>query len=363
MNKKFIFVWMLVSLLLVGCRHGSDDPSLPPDPDPKPEPEPNPDDPDNPDPDHPDPEPTLVPIELYTGLLSRAAIDKFDGTPVGIAMGSSSEEIDEQWEATASGQKLSLSSVYYYPTDSSAVYLWGFYPRTTLSGSKADYRLSGKEDILYAKMQSGSLSAPFTDKEKQITFRHLLAQLQISVETGKEFQGKYRLKHLALKGSSTNVTLNLLEGDVEFGGAPMQVIVYTASESPGIEIEAGCDLPLGHILVQPGAELVMDIVLAKDGDAEHDIILEDIDVKFEGGEAESGLSYELPVRLPDKLEPDNPDNPDEPDNPDNPDNPDEPDEPDNPPQPEDPDSPRQELKLYATITAWKETPSGNITIE
>ena len=346
MNKKFVFVWMLVSLLFAGCRHGSGDLPLPPDPYPKPEPGIDPDDPSN-----PNPEPALVPIELYTGLFSRAAIDKFDGTPVGIAVGSSSVKIDGQWEATASEEKHSLSSTHYYPADSSAVYLWGFYPCTTLSDGKVGYQLTGKEDILYAGMQSGSLSAPFTDKEKQIIFRHLLAQLQISVETGEGFQGKYRLKYLAMKGSSTNVILNLLNGSVEFGGSSMQIVVYTASGSLGLEIEAGCDLPLGPILIQPGAEMVMDLVLSRDGDAGHDVGMEDVAVKFEGGGTESGLSYELLIRLPDNLEPENPDNPDIPN------------DPDHPSQPEDPDPSRQELKLYVTITAWQETPSGNITIE
>ena len=89
-GKLFIICLLLSSLLLLGCSHGSDDPPLPPVPD-------NPDQPDEPDnPDDPDPEPVLVPIELYTSLLSRAAIDQFDGTPVGIAMGSSTNRVDEQ---------------------------------------------------------------------------------------------------------------------------------------------------------------------------------------------------------------------------------------------------------------------------
>lgn len=120
------------SLLLLGCSHGSDDPPLPPVPD-------NPDQPDNPeDPDTPDdpepPEPVLVPIQLYASLLSRAAITEFDGTAVSIAMGNNGDAINEVWEGTAAGQQINLSSIHYYPTDSSSVYLWGFHPRTDLSG-------------------------------------------------------------------------------------------------------------------------------------------------------------------------------------------------------------------------------------
>ncbi|MCD7927209.1 MAG: fimbrillin family protein [Bacteroides sp.] len=330
-GKLFIICLLLSSLLLPGCSHGSDDPPLPPVPD-------NPDQSDNPDePDNPDPEPVLVPIELYTSLLSRAAVDRFDGTPVGLAVGSNSESIDEQWDALAGERQLSLSSVHYYPTDSSAVYVWGFYPRTMLSMGKAHYELTGNEDILYAEVQSGSLRLPFSEQDKKITFRHLLAQLNISVETGKDFQGNYRLKYFSLDGSAANASLNVLKGEMSFGREPMQVVVYEAPGAGGLLVKAGIEIPLCNILVQPGAEMIMNMVLAKDADSAHDIVFKDIPVDFEGGGSESGLSYNLSVKLPDKLESEEPDNPDVPD-------------PDIPAPP-----PSKEIQITVTITKWVET--------
>ena len=344
MIGKFFLVGLLASFLFAGCSHGSDDPPLPPVPD-------NPDHPDEPDePDTPEPEPILVPIELYTSLLSRSAVDQFDGTPVGLAVGSNSESINEQWDAIAGEQQLSLSSVHYYPTDSSAVYLWGFYPRTLLSMGKAHYELTGNEDILYAEVQSGSLRLPFSEQDKKITFRHLLAQLNISVETGEDFQGSYRLKYLSLDGSATSASLDLLKGEMSFGSEPMQVVVYEAPGTSGLPVEAGVEIPLGNILVQPGAEMIMNMVLARDGDSAHDIAFEDIPVDFEGGGSESGLSYDLSVKLPDKLEPDKPDKPDKPEEPDEPDEPDKPDVPDIPVPP-----PSKEIQITVTITKWVET--------
>lgn len=354
------------SLLLLGCSHGSDDPPLPPVPD-------NPDQPDEPDnPDDPDPEPVLVPIELYTSLLSRAAIDKFDGTPVGIAMGSSTNRVDEQWDALAGEKQLNLSSVHYYPTDSSLVYLWGFHPRTPLVEGVARYRLTGKEDILYADVQSGSLHTPFSVAEKQIVFRHVLAQLNVSLETTAEFEGSYRLKYIALDGSAASADLDLPGGNVHFGTESTRIEVYNAPGFTGAVVESGVNLSLGSVLIEPGARLTTQLVFAKDGNAEHDIVFQDVTVEFEGGGSGSGLSYTLPVKLPNKIEPDTPVDPDpdppidpDPDPPIDPD-PDPPVDPDpDPPvdpDPDEPDDTQVPLQLFATITPWVNLPSGSLEL-
>ncbi len=356
-RKLFIICLLLSSLLLLGCSHGSDDPPLPPVPD-------NPDQPDKPeDPDNPDdpepPEPVLVPIQLYASLLSRAAITEFDGTAVSIAMGNNGDAINEVWEGTAAGQQITLSSTHYYPTDSSSVYLWGFHPRTDLSGGKASYTLTGKEDILYADMQSGSLKLPFGEQENKITFRHLLAQINVSLEAGEEFQGSYRLKYLSLNGSASHASLDVLQGTMDYGTDPLSIAVYTAPGFTGLPIVAGSELSLGYILVQPGAEMTMDLILAKDDDASHDIVFRDLAVTVQSG---AGLSYKLSIKLPDEIEPGEPDNPDNPDVPDPPNPPIDPDDPDDPDNPGGND-PTEELQIIVTITQWQEATGGNDDLE
>jgi hypothetical protein len=357
-RKLFIICLLLSSLLLLGCSHGSDDPPLPPVPD-------NPDQPDKPeDPDNPDdpepPEPVLVPIQLYASLLSRAAITEFDGTAVSIAMGNNGDAINEVWEGTAAGQQINLSSIHYYPTDSSSVYLWGFHPRTGLSGGRASYTLTGKEDILYADMQSGSLKLPFGEQENKIAFRHLLAQINVSLEAGEEFQGSYRLKYLSLNGSASHASLDVLHGTMDYGTDPLSIAVYTAPGFTGLPIVAGSELSLGYILVQPGAEMTMDLILAKDDDASHDIVFRNLAVTIQSG---AGLSYKLSIKLPDEIEPGEPDEPDNPDTPDVPDPPIDPDDPGGSDDPAPPDPSLKEIQITVTISQWVENPSGDVTIE
>jgi hypothetical protein len=166
---------------------------------------------------------------------------------------------------------------------------------------------------------------------------------------------------------------------VQFGEDPIRLEVYNVEDFSGEVVKAGSTLSLGYILIQPKAALTLNLVLARDENPEHDIVLANQPVEFEGGSSETGLSYKLSIKLPNdigKEDPDNPDNPDNPD-PDNPDNPDNPDldnpdtpDPDNPdhPNPDDPDPGKPEnpdkveLTLYATITAWSDVSMGDIDI-
>ena len=364
MDKKLFFICMFAVCLCSGCGHDSDDPVTPPTP-PGPGPEPDPD---------------PVAIELYTSLESRAAVNGFDGTEISIAAGTSSGHITEVWNGVATGSRIALTPVQYYPADSSAIYLRGFYPRTgSLADGIADYTLTGKEDLLYAGLTAGSLGTPFTPSAEALTFHHLLAQLNVSLDTEEDFQGTYRLKHLSIEGSAGSASLDVLNGTVQFGEDPIRLEVYNVEDFSGEVVKAGSTLSLGYILIQPKAALTLNLVLARDENPEHDIVLANQPVEFEGGSSETGLSYKLSIKLPNdigKEDPDNPDNPDNPD-PDNPDNPDNPDldnpdtpDPDNPdhPNPDDPDPGKPEnpdkveLTLYATITAWSDVSMGDIDI-
>ncbi len=61
-----------------------------------------------------------VPIRLYTGIQTRAAVDVFDSTPVSIAVGISAGDYTEHWTGTATEGDILLDPERYYPTDGSA---------------------------------------------------------------------------------------------------------------------------------------------------------------------------------------------------------------------------------------------------
>lgn len=77
--------------------------------------------------------PDPVPIRLYTGIRTRAAVDAFDATPVCIACGSSSGVYAQVWDGVATAGEIVLTPVRYYPEDGSSLYLRGYYPPVPLA--------------------------------------------------------------------------------------------------------------------------------------------------------------------------------------------------------------------------------------
>ena len=127
--------------------------------------------------------PDPVPIRLYTGIRTRAAVDAFDATPVCIACGSSSGVYAQVWDGVATAGEIVLTPVRYYPEDGSSLYLRGYYPPVPLAadGTLA-YTLTGSEDLLLSDEQNGSFSSPFTSGGgKTLMYNHLLVKLDFSI--------------------------------------------------------------------------------------------------------------------------------------------------------------------------------------
>lgn len=356
MNRKILFIWILASLLMAGCHHGSDDPIIPPDP-PAPGPDPEPD----PKPE-PDPEPSLVPIELYTALLSRNIIDSFNQTAIGIVAEYSNEKTTEIWNGTAGPEKITLDSIRYYPTDSSTVYIRGYYPRAYYDAGIVSYALTGKEDLLYAGEQNGSLILPFSATRSPLTFHHLMAQLNIDMQTSQDFAPNYRLKAFHVYGSSGKATLDISTGKMNFDGIPVRFSSY--SDSEGKELLPDTRFSLESLLIEPGASLTAEIVLIHDtAEGEKEIYLKNLPIEFEGGESTSGTSYKIEITLPDNPNP-TPDPDPDPDPGPDPD-PDPKPEPDPEPEPEPKPEPEPEpdipgtIHLWAAVTPWIEGDNGN----
>ena len=128
--------------------------------------------------------PEPVPIRLYTGIQTRAAVDGFKETPVCVAYGTASGSYIQCWDGIATNNEITLSPVRYYPQDGSRVYLRSFYPPAPMSADGTlSYSLMGEEDLMMTAEQSATQDEPFAaDAEKTLTHRHLLTKLSFRLK-------------------------------------------------------------------------------------------------------------------------------------------------------------------------------------
>ena len=252
--------------------------------------------------------PEPVPIRLYTGIRTRAAVDAFNDTPVCIACGTSAGSYTECWEGTATDGEIALTPVRYYPQDGGRLYLRSFYPPAPLGeDGTLTYTLTGEEDLMVTSEQNGSLDEPFaTDDSKMLIHRHLLTKLGFRLKLEVANPGQYSIRTLHLNGLTQQVKLSLLTEELECGDVTASVTVYDAflDDSGGIPFENGvAELP-GYVLVQPGAEFTIYLRLAVDEEPGNDLVYEDLPIIFEGGLGEGGIAYTVSVNIPATSSPD-----------------------------------------------------------
>ena len=159
--------------------------------------------------------------------------------------------------------------------------------------------------------------------------------------------------------------VDLFAGTVHPVGKAAPLIIYTDPGTGGFPIVDGVLSLPGYVLVQPNAELTMDLILNIDNNPSHDLAFTDIPVRFtEGSEGGNAYTVEIELKIPDTPdEPDTPDTPDEPDTPDTPDTPDDPNVPDVPDNPDTPDNPKDvTITITAKVTDWKNGQDGSIDI-
>lgn len=246
----------------------------------------------------PVPERPSVPVRLYTTILSRGMIEAFEGTPVGVVCGSASGNYTEQWEGTATAGEIVLNPQRYYPADGSAIYVRGFYPLAPVDNGCLQYTLTGKEDLMLSIEQSASQDKPFTSAESDLLgYRHLLVQLSFRVSLEGDATS-FRVREVNLEGLANNVTFNLSTGKLTSDGVGHLEVFAAPSGSQGLPAVNGeVEIP-GYILVQPGAELTLDLALAVDDNPAHDRIYRDLPVTFsDGGGGESGVAYSVNLKV------------------------------------------------------------------
>lgn len=274
-----------------------------------------------------------IPIRLYTSIETRAAVDAFEGHPVGVAAGKTPGKYTELWEGVANGNIIKLEPERYYPTDGSSLYLVGFYPPAPLVNGQVEYTFTGQEDLMLTTEQSGSLTNRFHQEKTPLTYKHLLSYLtfDLHVESKKK---NFAVRQVTLSGLAQKVTVSLTKGEAIFLNPSQKVMIYNAGEDGLLPIEDGkVSLP-GYIFVQPQAQLTLNLILAVDDNPANDKVFSNLPVTFSGEGSEGGTAYQIVI----EVDPDKPDNPDIPELP-------------------------SSATVTATVTPWPKGNDGNASIE
>lgn len=251
--------------------------------------------------------PEPIPIRLYTGIQSRAAVDAFNGTPVCVAYGTASGSYTRCWDGVATNNELTLTPTRYYPQDGSRIYLRSFYPPAPMSADGLlNYTLTGEEDLMMTSEQSATQNEPFTaGSGKVLTHRHLLAKLSFVLKLDVSDPDKYHIRLLHLNGLTQQVTLSLLTEKVSCGELTRPVVIYDGSaDGSSFPFEGGiAELPR-YVLVQPGTGFTLNLRLSVDDNPDNDLIYKELPIRFEGGSGEGGIAYTVSVDIPDPVAPD-----------------------------------------------------------
>lgn len=282
-----------------------------------------------------------VPIRLYTGIQTRAAVDVFDSTPVSIAVGTSAGDYTEHWTGTATEGDILLDPERYYPTDGSALFIRSYHPAAPHVNGEVRYELTGQEDLMLTDERSGSLSRRFDATETPLIHKHLLTQLSFRLRVKGAPDG-YSVHAVKLNGLASVAKVSLSDGEVVPVGETSSVIIYSSDDGNGIPVVDGVVTLPGFVLVQPKASLTLDMTLAPEGDPASGQDFKDLPVSFGGEGNESGGAYDIEISLEIPVDPE------------------EPDDPDTPEEPKEPDPFEEyQVKITATVTPWKPGNGGN----
>lgn len=121
----------------------------------------------------------------------------------------------------------------YYPEEGK-LYFYGYSPivgATYFSGSgestpKVKWKITGEEDILWAKNDKGIAKNPVISEQEQpdLQFRHLLTQLQFKMIKGSNFPDNAKVNSISLLETQADCTLDLINGELSWQGSPDQAV-------------------------------------------------------------------------------------------------------------------------------------------
>lgn len=242
-----------------------------------------------------------VPVRLYTEILTRAAVDRFEETPVSVAKAGEDGVYAEIWDGVASDNEIVLVPGRYYPDDGSVISLRGYYPQAPIDeGGTVTYSLTGREDLMASSVCGGSKDAPITPESGgTMVFGHLMAKLIFVVEvSGTPPPGVY-LQEVTLDGLAAQAQVSLLDASLTVEGNAPAVEIYSAGGGQGLPLDGQGEAYVPEpLFVQPGGDFRVNVTLTADEGAAQDYLFEDCAVEFEEGEAEGGKAYRVRIVLP-----------------------------------------------------------------
>lgn len=134
----------------------------------------------------------------------------------------------------------------YYPIDS-MLYFYAFSPMvhctmqagTSTAHPTVTYTITGREDIVWSKNESGIAKAedPLSQQHPDFQFNHLLQRVIFSVKRTANVSPTLQLTQIRITGLRNNATLDLIKGELSFEGDPTNSISINYSYTPTTEFE------------------------------------------------------------------------------------------------------------------------------
>ena len=132
----------------------------------------------------------------------------------------------------------------YYPIDNK-LYFYAFSPMvnctmqagTTTTHPTVTYTITGREDIVWSKNESGIAKAedPSSQQHPDFQFKHLLQRVIFSVRRKANVSPTLQLTEIRIKGLKNKATLNLINGTLTFENDPTHALSINYPYTPTTE--------------------------------------------------------------------------------------------------------------------------------
>lgn len=154
----------------------------------------------------------------------------------------------------------------YYPTDNKHVKFFAYYPTEGATvtppsaniSAKVQYTITGKEDIMFAQAESGTLSTYDKSQKVALKFDHLLAKINFTVKAGDNFSGG-SLTKIEVAGSNTTVKMDVDDGSLKFEN--LTTINAFNDEKDPKAITTTETAAFGEVMIEPGCTYSLNLTV------------------------------------------------------------------------------------------------------
>ena len=193
---------------------------------------------------------------------------------------------------SGAGSALSFVTPQYYPANTDKVYFYAYSPAATYgAGSSsaaptASWTLTGKQDVMWAKVDKGIAKNPVRASQEQpsFAFTHKLKQVTFKVKKDASFEDGIKLTSLKIIGAKTSARLNLATGALTCSGSgDLTAFASTAGQT----ITATATAAGTAVMFEPGTSFKVRAVAGG-------VTYADVAVTLSGTDAgTAGTSYEI----------------------------------------------------------------------